>query len=146
MSAPAGSVIGPELLSALAEYRLLFFGGLLLIVLWLAPEGVLGTLARFMWRSDPRSADGTRFDIAAFLRSAGKPPSLEVSGVSIAFGGIKAATDVSFAAESGQITSVIGPNGAGKTTVLNVIGGFYRPDSGSVRLGGRDGERTGDLD
>jgi branched-chain amino acid transport system ATP-binding protein len=131
------SVIGPELLSALAEYRLLSFGGLLLIVLWLAPEGVLGTLARFMRRSDPRSADGTRFDIAAFLRRAGKP-SLEVSGVSIAFGGIKAATDVSFAAESGQITSVIGPNGAGKTTVLNVIGGFYRPDSGSVRLGGRE--------
>jgi ABC-type branched-subunit amino acid transport system ATPase component/ABC-type branched-subunit amino acid transport system permease subunit len=132
------SVIGPELLSALAEYRLLFFGGLLLIVLWLTPEGVLGTLARFMRRRDLRSADGTRFDIGAFLRPAGKPPSLEVSGVSIAFGGIKAATDVSFAAESGQITSLIGPNGAGKTTVLNVIGGFYRPDSGSVRLGGRE--------
>src|SRR5262245_12004797 len=119
------SVIGPELLSALAEYRLLFFGGLLLIVLWVAPEGVLGTLARFMRRSDPRRTDRTGFDIGAFLRPAGKPPSLEVSGVSIAFGGIKAATEVSFAAESGQITSLIGPNGAGKTTVLNVIGGFY---------------------
>jgi branched-chain amino acid transport system ATP-binding protein len=132
------SVIGPELLSGLAEYRLLFFGGLLLIVLWVAPEGVLGTLARFMRRSDPCPADRTGFDIEGFLRSAGKPPSLEVSGVSIAFGGIKAATNVSFAAQPGQITSVIGPNGAGKTTVLNVIGGFYRPDNGGVRLGNRE--------
>ena len=59
----------------------------------------------------------------------------QISDVGIAFGGIKAATDVSFIAEPGKITSVIGPNGAGKTTVLNMIGGFYRPDSGSVRLG-----------
>ena len=132
------SVIGPELLSGLAEYRLLFFGGLLLIVLWVAPEGMLGTLARFTRRTDPRPADRTGFDIEAFLRSAGEPTSLEVCGVSIGFGGIKAATNVSFGAQPGQITSVIGPNGAGKTTVLNVIGGFYRPDSGSVRLGNRE--------
>ena len=132
------SVIGPELLSALAEYRLLFFGGLLLIVLWLAPEGVLGTLARFGRFKDTRSADDTGFDIAAFVRPTGDRLALEVSGVSIAFGGIKAATDVSFTAEPGRITSVIGPNGAGKTTVLNIIGGFYRPGSGSVRLGGEE--------
>ena len=49
------SVVGPELLSSLAEYRLLFFGGLLLVVLWLAPEGVIGTLARFARRIDPRA-------------------------------------------------------------------------------------------
>jgi ABC-type branched-subunit amino acid transport system ATPase component len=36
------------------------------------------------------------------------------------------------------VTSVIGPNGAGKTTVLNLIGGFYRPDRGSIRLGERE--------
>ena len=40
-----------------------------------------------------------------------------------------------FTAEPGRITSVIGPNGAGKTTVLNMIGGFYQPDAGSIRLG-----------
>ena len=129
------SVIGPELLSFLAEYRLLFFGGLLLVVLWLAPEGVLGTLARFMRRSDARAADGAGFDLAAFIRLDGAQSPLHVSGVSIAFGGIKAARDVSFVAEPGRVTSVIGPNGAGKTTVLNIISGFYRPDSGSVRLG-----------
>ena len=71
---------------------------------------------------------------AEFL-SGGATHALEVSGIGIAFGGIKAATDVSFTAAPGRITSVIGPNGAGKTTVLNMIGGFYRPDAGSIRLG-----------
>lgn len=46
------TVVLPELLSQLAEYRLLFFGALLLAVLWLAPEGVLGTLARVVRRTD----------------------------------------------------------------------------------------------
>src|SRR5262249_36690992 len=132
------SVVGPELLSRLAEYRLLFFGILLLVVLWLAPEGVLGTLARFFRRVDSRSADGAGFDVAGFLKPAGQPGTLQVSGVCIAFGGIKAATNVSFRTEPGKITSIIGPNGAGKTTVLNIVGGFYRPDTGSVKLGGQE--------
>jgi ATPase subunit of ABC transporter with duplicated ATPase domains len=42
---------------------------------------------------------------------------------------------VSLVASPGHILSLIGPNGAGKTTVLNMIGGFYRPDAGSIRLG-----------
>jgi len=129
------SVVGPELLSALAEYRLLFFGGLLLVVLWLAPEGVLGTLAKLVRRADTRVADAAGVDVvASFMRPVGERQSLAVDAVSVAFGGIKAANNVSFAAQPGRITSVIGPNGAGKTTVLNIIGGFYRPDSGSVRL------------
>jgi branched-chain amino acid transport system ATP-binding protein len=129
------SVIGPELLSWLAEYRLLFFGGLMLVVLWLAPEGVLGTLARFARRDDTRSAAGAGFDLAGFMRSEAARPPLQVAGISIAFDGIRAVTDVGLTAEPGRITSVIGPNGAGKTTLLNIIGGFYRPDRGSVTLG-----------
>ena len=66
------SVVGPELLSSLAEYRLLFFGGLLLVVLWIAPEGVLGTLARFTRRIDPRPADATGFDVASVMQSQGR--------------------------------------------------------------------------
>jgi ABC-type branched-subunit amino acid transport system ATPase component/ABC-type branched-subunit amino acid transport system permease subunit len=132
------SVIGPELLAGLAEYRLLFFGGLLLVVLWLAPQGVLGTLARFLRSTDSRPANGSGFDLAAFMQQTGERVPLEVRDLNIAFGGIKAAVDVSFTAEPGRITSVIGPNGAGKTTVLNIIGGFYVPDKGSVRIGNQE--------
>jgi ABC-type branched-subunit amino acid transport system ATPase component/ABC-type branched-subunit amino acid transport system permease subunit len=129
------TVVLPEMLSSLAEYRLLFFGGLLLVVLWLAPEGILGTLARLFRRLDPRTAAAGDFDVAAFLAADGNRAPLEISDIGITFGGIKAASGVSFIAEPGKVTSVIGPNGAGKTTVLNMIGGFYRPDAGSIRLG-----------
>ena len=132
------SVVLPELLSGLAEYRLLFFGAALLVILWVAPEGVLGLLARLWPRRDSAMAVSTPFDIGGFLTPADRPGALEVRDLGITFGGIKAATAVTFTAPPGKVTSVIGPNGAGKTTVLNLIGGFYRPDSGSIRLGERE--------
>ena len=132
------SVVLPELLSSLAEYRLLFFGASLLVILWVAPAGVLGLLARLWRRTEPSAVAATAFDVAAFLAPKGAAGTLEVRDLGITFGGIKAASAVSFTALPGKVTSVIGPNGAGKTTVLNLIGGFYRPDSGSIRLGERE--------
>lgn len=66
---------------------------------------------------------------------------LEVDGLGVAFGGIRAVDGVSFAAEPNAITTVIGPNGAGKSTLFNLISGLIRPHSGRVMLGGVD--RTG---
>lgn len=63
---------------------------------------------------------------------------LELSGISVAFGGIKALTDVSLAAAANRVTAVIGPNGAGKTSLFNVISGFYPADEGRVLFAGRD--------
>ena len=51
---------------------------------------------------------------------------------------MQAATGVSFTARPGEVTSLIGPNGAGKTTVLNMLGGFYKPQSGGIQLGNRN--------
>ncbi|MBP7000411.1 ABC transporter ATP-binding protein [Amaricoccus sp.] len=63
---------------------------------------------------------------------------LEVSGLGITFGGLKAVQDVGFRVNPGEIVSVIGPNGAGKTTLFNMISGVYQPSTGSVRLDGED--------
>ena len=63
---------------------------------------------------------------------------VEVREVSKAFGGVQAVSRVSLDVTKGDIVSVIGPNGAGKTTVLNMISGFYHPDSGRIVLEGRD--------
>jgi branched-chain amino acid transport system ATP-binding protein len=131
-------VLLPESISSLAEYRLLIFGVLLLVVLWLAPEGILGTLARYLPRPSSRPATAADFDLATFLGGGGDRPPLVVNGLTIAFGGVKAATDVALTAVPGKVTALIGPNGAGKTTVLNMIGGFYRPDAGRIDLGGTD--------
>jgi branched-chain amino acid transport system ATP-binding protein len=57
---------------------------------------------------------------------------LKVEGVSLAFGGVKALSDVSFDVREHEIRAIIGPNGAGKSSMLNVINGVYRPQAGSI--------------
>ena len=63
---------------------------------------------------------------------------LAATAVSKRFGGVRAVEDVSFSVRRGEIASIIGPNGAGKTSLLNMISGFYRPDTGSITFEGRD--------
>src|SRR5690606_23230373 len=112
------------------------FGAVLLSVLWIAPSGIVGAIARLLPQrreAEEVGAPASAGEISSFL-SSGDRPELVVADIGIAFGGIRAAEGVSLTAAPGRVTSVIGPNGAGKTTVLNMIGGFYQPDSGSVRL------------
>ncbi len=63
---------------------------------------------------------------------------LQLSGVSLAFGGLQVLRDVSFDARPGELLALIGPNGAGKTSVLNCISGLYRPQRGQIRFAGRE--------
>jgi branched-chain amino acid transport system ATP-binding protein len=139
----AGPLVGaaivglvPEVLSGMAEYRLLFFGTLLLAVLWVAPEGLVGEALRLLRRKQAVTHVQAQRDGAMTLAP---PAPLEVlaDGLSIAFGGVKAATNVGFAASPGKITSLIGPNGAGKSTVLNLLSGIYEPNAGAFHIGKR---------
>jgi branched-chain amino acid transport system ATP-binding protein len=63
---------------------------------------------------------------------------LQIEGLGIDFGGLRAVNDVSFSLKAGEIVSVIGPNGAGKTTLFNMISGLYAPTRGRVVLDGED--------
>jgi len=128
-------VLLPEFLSFLAGYRLLFVGLLLLIVLWLAPDGIVGSVARLFAKPAERRAEAGDLDVAAFLRAGRDGVELRIQDLSISFGGVRAVDGIGFAGRPGQITSIIGPNGAGKTTVLNLMCGFYTPGAGSVLLG-----------
>ena len=124
----------PELLSGLAQYRVLFFGVLLFAVLLIAPGGVAGLVARLF---RPRTAPALSASAPGSMRTAAGAP-LVVHGLGIAFGGLRAVDGLAFTAEPGRVTSIIGPNGAGKTTVLNLICGFYKTGMGSVTIGGRE--------
>ncbi len=59
-------------------------------------------------------------------------PILALEGISLAFGGVKALSDVSFDVREHEIRAIIGPNGAGKSSLLNVINGVYRPQAGTI--------------
>ncbi|MBM7072474.1 ABC transporter ATP-binding protein [Shewanella sp. 202IG2-18] len=63
---------------------------------------------------------------------------LQVENISLAFGGVKALTDVSFDVPKGSVFSIIGPNGAGKTSMLNCISGRYQPNSGNIKFNGQN--------
>jgi branched-chain amino acid transport system ATP-binding protein len=69
--------------------------------------------------------------------------SLEVSDVTVAFGGNRVLDGVGLTAAPGRVTGLIGPNGAGKSTLFDVICGLRRPSRGRVQLGGHDVTRMG---
>jgi len=74
--------------------------------------------------ASPKSGDGST--------------SLEVVGISKSFGPVEALSSVSFSVPAGQIVGLLGPNGAGKSTTMKAVLGLVRPDSGAIRLFGRD--------
>lgn len=63
---------------------------------------------------------------------------LEVSHLSISFGGLKAVNDLNITIKKGQLYGLIGPNGAGKTTAFNLLTGVYKADTGSILLDGKN--------
>ncbi|HEY6790976.1 MAG TPA: ATP-binding cassette domain-containing protein [Trebonia sp.] len=67
-----------------------------------------------------------------------KPLTLEVDGLTVAFGGLVAVDGLNLTSPPGRVTGLIGPNGAGKSTVFNACSGLVTPKSGKVRLSGRD--------
>jgi branched-chain amino acid transport system ATP-binding protein len=59
---------------------------------------------------------------------------LEVRNVSLAFGGVRALSEVSFDVRRREVRAIIGPNGAGKSSMLNVLNGVYHPQQGTIRF------------
>ena len=61
---------------------------------------------------------------------------LDVSDVTLRFGGVTALEEVSFSVKSRELFAIIGPNGAGKTSIFNCINGVYKPQNGSILFDG----------
>ncbi|KSB91882.1 ABC transporter [Caulobacter vibrioides] len=130
----------PELLSGFEAYRILVFGVLLMVVLWLAPRGLAGAWAG-LWDALPfkRKASAPLADEnappLAKLLSARPRAALRAENLGMRFGGLRALDGARFSLPPGKVTALIGPNGAGKSTVMNLLSGFYRPTDGRCLLG-----------
>jgi branched-chain amino acid transport system permease protein len=129
----------------------LLFGGVILIVTLIQnPEGVAGAFHRRTHRRPTFSPElGGRAGVPARVPVAvpsssprgdselPAPPVLSVTGLSVAFGGVHALSEVELQVGEGELVGLIGPNGAGKTTLIDAVTGFV-PCTGQVELDGRD--------
>lgn len=70
-------------------------------------------------------------------RASGRPPILELAGVSKSFGGLLVLDGLDLRLEHGAMTCILGPNGCGKTTLFNLITGALKPDGGEIRVKGQ---------
>ncbi len=71
-------------------------------------------------------------------------PAIEATGLTKAFGALRAVDGANVHVDHGQIVALLGPSGSGKTTLLRMIAGFERPDAGTVAVGGRAVAGAGD--
>ncbi len=74
--------------------------------------------------------------------SAPVPPAIELMGISKAFGPVQANKDISMTVAKGAIHGIVGENGAGKSTLMSILYGFYKADSGSIKINGVPTEIT----
>jgi branched-chain amino acid transport system ATP-binding protein/branched-chain amino acid transport system permease protein len=158
-----GPILGAFILEPLNEItnqefgggneRLIFFGGLLALVVLVLPRGIIPSVEEHLARRrGARTAAlvGGRLERPLLvLEPDPAPPAvgtrrtlLEVKGVAKRFGGLQALSDCAIAVEEGTITALIGPNGSGKTTLFNVIDGTMPADRGEAWF---DGERIDGL-
>lgn len=148
----------PDVLQVFDEYKDIFYGLILVLILIYVPEGLFVaagkrwmsmTKARRTEKPEEQPKENGRGAVKPAIRQDGlRPftrgsvfqessgPILGVRDVTISFGGIMALGQVSFDLPEGSITALIGPNGAGKTTMINVISCFYRPQEGNVFFSG----------
>jgi branched-chain amino acid transport system permease protein len=129
------------------NWFLLFGGAILIFTLIRNPEGVAGDIYQRTHKRppvhppQPAAQDGERAASSAPGAPrpdlTGHPAILRVSGLSVAFGGVRALTDVSLEVRDGELVGLIGPNGAGKTTFVDAITGFVT-GTGRVELDGHD--------
>jgi ABC-type branched-subunit amino acid transport system ATPase component/ABC-type branched-subunit amino acid transport system permease subunit len=142
-----GSIIGPLLgtiiLTVLPEFAAplvawsTFLYAALLLAIVLAMPGGIADLIDFKNRRPlerhreivPRPA------LLAGLLGGSRDEALTLAGIVLSFGGVRAIDGLDLEIMPGEVHGLIGPNGSGKTTTLNVISGYYAPQSGEVRLG-----------
>jgi branched-chain amino acid transport system permease protein len=151
-----GAIVGALLIVFLRErfriaqsYSLMAYTSVTLVVLILAPYGIVGSVERLWTRTlrrlAPEGASAVPGDIDLYgmvgqpagQRASDEQALLNVRGVVKQFGGVRALDGVDLDVREGEIVGLIGPNGSGKTTLINVISGLYVADAGTIAFAGQ---------
>ena len=126
------------------NWFLLFGGAILIVTLIQNPEGVAGAFYRRIHKRQAVSRERPPAAVSEPPLPERRRPEpatgkavLRVNGLSVAFGGVHALSDVDLEVREGELVGLIGPNGAGKTTLIDAVTGFVH-FSGTVELDGRD--------
>lgn len=127
----------PEVAAPLAAWSTFVYAGLLLLIVLAMPGGIAALLDRESRKALPsgRTIIPQHEALRALLGETRKRQRLQLSGILLAFGGLKAIDGLDLVVEPGEVHGLIGPNGSGKTTTLNVISGYYKPQQGEIALG-----------
>ncbi len=126
----------PKLFEHSANYEIVVFGVLMMLLLHRTRDGLMPVFARL---AAPARARTEVTQVAPLARRGQPPPDellLEVRAAEKRFGGLVAVGELSFELRSGEILGLIGPNGAGKSTMFNLITGVLRADGGEIRFRG----------
>jgi ABC-type branched-subunit amino acid transport system ATPase component/ABC-type branched-subunit amino acid transport system permease subunit len=140
---PLAEILHAELGDKIPGIQGVVFGAAIVLVILVAPEGVLPKLRDALGRRKEAGAARPPLEAPvgpaapAARRSPGDEVVLRIAQVSRSFGGLRAVQDVSFEVRKGEVLGIIGPNGAGKTTLFNLLNGFIRPDAGEVLFEGK---------
>jgi branched-chain amino acid transport system permease protein len=128
----------PEIAAPLAAWSTFVYAVLLLVIVLALPGGIAGLLDFRGRRALPphRAIVPNTGALVELMGQQQERASMELRGVVLSFGGVRAIDGLDLDVRPGRVHGLIGPNGSGKTTTLNVISGYYKPQEGSLALGG----------
>lgn len=141
-----GVRISDAIFSGLDRYLTVIGGGIVILLVLQNQDGIAKeSAAQLRWLGSKiaglipdRSPKGKpTIELPPERREPVAPKTLEVSDLTVRYGGVVAVDSVSLTVRPGRITGLIGPNGAGKTSAIDAITGFTEAASGDVRLDGR---------
>ena len=131
-------LIARDVIGALTNAWMLYFGLLFIAIVLFRPEGIAGAVAAaFQKRSLDFDPAAGQFGDAAVVRRRAMAL-IEAEGVHVRFGDRVVLESIDLAVGEGEFHGLMGPNGAGKTTFFNVLTGRVKPSRGSIRLDGED--------